>query len=46
MAAFPTKLLASGLERQLHAYQGLEHLRVVARGETLSILSGPVGGAG
>jgi len=37
----PTKLLAPGVERQLHEYEGLGHLRVRARGEVLTIESGP-----
>lgn len=41
MPALPTKLLASGVEQQLHEYEGLGHLRVRARGEVLTIESGP-----
>jgi len=41
MPAPPTKLLAPGVERQLHEYEGLGHLRVSARGEMLTIESGP-----
>ena len=41
MPALPTKLLASGVERQLHQYEGLDHLRVRARGDVLTIESGP-----
>lgn len=37
----PTKLLAAGVERQLHEYEGLGHLRVRARGDVLTIESGP-----
>lgn len=41
MPAVPTKYLIASVEGQLHQYQGLEHLRVTARGEVLSIVSGP-----
>jgi hypothetical protein len=41
MPALPTKLLAPSVERQLHEYEGLGHLRVSARGEMLTIESGP-----
>lgn len=41
MPALPTKLLAPSVERQLHEYRGLEHLRVRARGDVLTIESGP-----
>jgi hypothetical protein len=37
----PTKLLAPSVERQLHEYEGLGHLRVSARGDVLTIESGP-----
>ena len=37
----PTQLLAPGVERQLHEYEGLGHLRVTARGDVLPIESGP-----
>jgi len=41
MPAPPTKLLAPGVEQQLHEYEGLGHLRVTARGDVLTIESGP-----
>lgn len=40
MPAVPTKNLINSVQIQLHQYQGLEHLRVTARGEVLSIVSG------
>lgn len=41
MAGIPAKWLVGSTERQLHQYEGLGHLRVRARGETLTIESGP-----
>ena len=40
MPSPPTKLFAPDLERELHEYEGLGHLRVAARGEVLTIVSG------
>jgi len=41
MPALPAKFLVGDIQRTLHEYEGLEHLRVRAYGKTLIIESGP-----
>ena len=41
MPALPIRFEVSGVEQQLRGYEGLGHLRVRARGEVLTLESGP-----
>ncbi len=41
MPKLPTSFFVGDVQRQLHQYDGLGHLRVRARGDLLTIESGP-----